>query len=299
VFRIDHFLGKDQVLDVLLFRLANALFEPVWNRDHVASIQVTMTEEFGVEGRGGFYDEVGTLRDVVQNHLLEVLTLVAMDPPIDDSAEALRDEKVRVLKAMTPFSPEQCVRGRYEGYLDEEGVADASTTETFVALRASIDSWRWEGVPVLIRAGKALAATCTEVVVTFRRPPVRFFARCDAPTPAANQVRFRIKPGGQVALRVEIKAPGAELVSHPVELAYDYDQDPDVPRAEAYERLLDDALAGDQRLFARADGVEAAWWLLADVLEADGPPTTYPRGSTGPAAAEELAADVGGWSPLP
>jgi glucose-6-phosphate 1-dehydrogenase len=295
VFRIDHFLGKDQVLDVLVFRLANSLLEPAWNRHYIASVQITMAESLDVEGRGAFYDEVGTLRDVVQNHLLQVLTLVAMEPPVDTSADALRDEKVKVLRAIPALDPARIVRGQYAGYRDEDGVAADSEVETYVALTATIESWRWAGVPFSIRAGKALPVTVTEVVVEFKRPPLQFFARCDAPPPAPNRLRFQIKPGGEVGLQVQIKAPGGEMVSHPVELSYRYDEHVEGTREEAYARLLDDALDGDQRLFARADGVEEAWRVVGPVLGAVGPVHPYRRGSWGPEQAEQLLADGGGW----
>ncbi|MFU8840627.1 MAG: glucose-6-phosphate dehydrogenase [Nitriliruptoraceae bacterium] len=295
VFRIDHFLGKDQVLDVLVFRLANSLLEPSWNRHHIASVQITMAESIDVEGRGSFYDEVGTLRDVVQNHLLQVLTLVAMEPPVDTSADALRDEKVKVLRAIPALDPAHMVRGQYAGYRDEDGVASDSEVETYVALTTTIESWRWAGVPFSIRAGKALAATATEVVVEFKRPPLTFFARCDAPPPAPNRLRFRIKPGGEVGLQVQIKAPGGEMVSHPVELAYRYDEQAEGTREEAYARLLDDALDGDQRLFARADGVEEAWRVVGPVLGEVGPVHPYERGTWGPAQAETLLPDGTSW----
>lgn len=295
VFRIDHFLGKDQVLDLLVFRLANSLLEPAFNRHHVASVQITMAEALDVEGRGAFYDEVGTLRDVVQNHLLQVLTLVAMEPPVDASADALRDEKVKVLRAIPPLDPDRLVRGQYVGYRDEPGVAADSEVETYVALTTTVESWRWAGVPFSIRAGKALPVTATEVVVEFTRPPLPFFARCDAPPPAPNRLRFQIKPGGEVGLQVQIKAPGGDMVSHPVELTYRYDERSEGTREQAYARLLDDALDGDQRLFARADGVEEAWRVVAPALGSGGPVHPYERGSWGPAAAAPLVAHAGGW----
>ncbi|MFN2556196.1 MAG: glucose-6-phosphate dehydrogenase [Nitriliruptorales bacterium] len=288
VFRVDHFLGKEEVLDLLVFRFANTFLAPAWNRNYVDSVQITLSESFGVEGRGKFYEEVGALRDVVQNHLLEVVTLVAMEPPVGADAQALRDEKVKVLRSMPPLNPADVVLGQYRGYRHETGVDPDSQVETFVALRAEIDSWRWADVPFYIRAGKKLAATATEVLVEFKQPPRLFFARSDAPLPHPNHLKFRVKPGERVSLSVQIKQPGEELLSRDVDLAYTYDEAREGIRTDAYARLLDDALKGDQRLFARADAVEEAWRVVQPVLDDPPPLHGYEPGSWGPAEADAL-----------
>jgi glucose-6-phosphate 1-dehydrogenase len=295
VFRIDHFLGKEEVLDLLVLRFANVFFEPVWNRQYIDHVQITMAEDFGVENRGGFYDEVGALRDVVQNHLLQLLTLVAMEPPSSGDADALRDERSKVLRAMPPLEPSRVVRGQFAGYRDEPGVAPASQVETFVALQASIDSWRWAGVPFFIRAGKSLPVTATEIMVEFTRPPRLFFARADAPAPHPNHLVFQVKPDERLAMSVQSKEPGDDLYSREVELTYRYDEGREGVRDDAYARLLGDALAGDQRLFARADSVEESWRILEPVLEHPPPVETYRVGAWGPPGADDLLGDHGGW----
>jgi glucose-6-phosphate 1-dehydrogenase len=294
IFRIDHFLGKESVEDLLVFRFANSMLEPVWNRSYITSVQVTMAEPFGVEDRGKFYESVGALRDVFENHLLQVIALLAMDPPVSADEQALNDEKVRLWRQTRAIDPTKVVRGQYRGYTDEPGVEAGSDVETFVALQLEIESWRWAGVPWLVRTGKSLPVHATEAVVTFAAPPRLLFAKAGAVRPQPNRLRFRLGHNDGVTLEMQAKAPGDDLVSHPVGLEVSYAQL--FPyRQEAYQRLLEDAIEGDHRRFGRADGVEEQWRIVQTVL--DDPPAVelYRRGTWGPPSAETLAAPTGGW----
>ena len=291
VYRIDHFLGKESVQNLMIFRFSNTVLEPVWNRHYIRGVQITMAEDFGVEGRGSFYDRVGTIRDVVQNHLLQVLALLAMEPPVSEDPDALRDERVKVLRAVESLTPNDLVRGQYAGYLQEPGVAAGSDTETFAAVRLEVDSWRWAGVPWIIRAGKGLASTVTEAVVEFARPPRPLFADADS-RPGPNRLTFRTKPDEDISLSMQAKQPGSAMVSGPVELHLGHDR---IPGRDAYDRLIGDALRGDPALFARQDGVMEAWRVVEGVLTDRRPVVPYQRGTWGPAGADELLGSDWGW----
>jgi len=291
IYRIDHFLGKEPTMDILFLRFTNSIFEPLWSRDHIESVQITMAEDFGVDDRGAFYDPVGALRDVVQNHLLQVLGLIASEPPSVVDADGIRDKRLEVFRAMPPADPGCYIRGQYNGYLSVPGVSPGSQTETFAALRLQIDNWRWSGVPFFIRAGKELPVRVTEVRIIFKPPPRLVFS---PRTPHPDEFVVRIDPSPGTDLLVQVKEPGPETSLRTVDLSLTFaDELPDPP--EPYERLLGDLLRGDARLFVREDSEEQTWRIVQPLLDAPPPVQPYARGSWGPAGAGKLLAGHPSW----
>src|SRR5688572_13830629 len=291
VFRIDHYLGKEAVQNILYFRFANSFLEPIWNRDFVANVPIILAESFGVKGRGKLYEETGVIRDVIQNHLLQVISYLAMEAPSSSYPEAIRDEQTQVLRNVRPLSASELVRGQFRGYRDEPGVAPDSTMGTFTALRLYIDSWRWFGIPFYVRAGKCLKMTVTEVMVELKRPPPVVFP--ERVPVGGNYLRFRLSPEVAIALGARAKRPGEGMVGEPVELkVVEYTSQ----HMEPYERLLGDAMAGDATLFARQDVVETAWAIVDPVINEPRELHFYEPGSWGPPEADRLVAEVGGWN---
>ena len=290
IYRIDHYLGKEPVQNILYTRFANPTFEPIWNRNYVRMIQITMAEDFGVEDRGKFYDEAGAIRDVLQNHMLQILASLTMDPFTGSEHESLRDEKSRLLKAITPLTPGDVVRGQFEGYRSVPGVASNSTVETFVAVKVNIDNWRWAGVPIFIRVGKELAVTSTEIVVEFKRPPRETFGEI-VPV-LSSHMRMRISPDIVISLGLRIKKPGERMAGQDVELTLVRQAAADMP---PYQRLLGDALKGSAELFAREDSVEAQWRVVDGILDNVTPLYAYEKGTWGPEESYQLIGKHGPW----
>ena len=292
IFRIDHYLGKEPVQNLLYYRFANTFLEPIWNRNYVDTVQITMAENFGVQGRGNFYEEVGAIRDVVQNHLLQVIALLAMDAPTSKEPEAMRAEKLRLFRAMRPIHPNEVVRGQFKGYRDEKGVAPDSQVETFAAMCLHIDSWRWQGVPFYIRSGKNLPLTTTQVVVDLKTPPVSVFDEITATT--SNYLRFKLSPEVVISIGARVKTPGEEMRGEPIELIA-HSAAPQRKEMEPYERLLGDAIRGDGSLFTTDESVEAAWRVIDPIFANPNPVEFYEPGQWGPPGARAVITNDEGW----